>query len=313
MVLLSLISAGALAEDGSIPIAFEPPPEIPLFLKAEILATKGVARGEDCRGALEAAIAEAAGSGQLVRVVRSEEELSSAEQATCKLRKAGDKISASVVSLHSLVIVPGAPATVYPILTPERTVEIVEALGQLHRDGVASVPIDDIGGKAWVRLPPESLSGIDASQQGERARAMLAHERFIVPRISRWFQVLEAIPEVQGIVMEVEVISQDPAVGRKSRLRELFRFMVPTALARQLLQTEMGDTFFLSKLQVERASNAKRRDFQSFEAVDPELFEPPEPAGVPEPAEVSSDVSDLPEDGSASDGAPADPADYHEE
>lgn len=306
MVLLSMLSAGALANDGMIPISFEPPPEIPLFLKAEVRKAKGVARGEDCPGALAAATLEATGAGQLVRVVRSEDDMSRVEQVPCKLRMAGDKVSASVVSLHGLVVVPGAPATVYQIITPERTVQIAEALGALHSDGVASVPIDDIGGKAWVRLAPQVLSDVDASLHKERSRAMLAHEGFVVPQVNQWFQVVESIPEVHGIVLEVEVISQDPAVGRKSRIRELFRFTVPTTLARQFLQTEMSDESFLSAIEVERAPSAKRRNFQSFEVIDPELFEAPTD-GL---EEVPAELSELPED---DDGTSSQPMDYHEE
>lgn len=258
-------SVAALAADKYVEVPFRAPAEVPLFVKAELREERGTAKGDDCPGAVQLALDQAAAHGTVVRVTLSKEDLKEAAQVSCKQRIAGDAVSASVVDLTVLVMDPGAPATVYPPLPVDRAVQVAALIGAVSGGGLQNVTIDDIGGQAWVRLGAVAFEEpLNSGQLDENARAVKAYEEFVPEWASRWAGVLGTVPEVTGAVLEVTVPSEDAAIGKKSRLTEVFRFAVPTAATGPFLRGEQGDDQFLGQCRVERAPDAKKRAFAPF-------------------------------------------------
>jgi len=266
MVWLSLLAGTAFAGEQWVEIPFEEPATLPLFLKASIVKSKGKVEADDCPGAVQAALDHAEQGGQIVRVLVSKKDLKRAAQAVCKQRKAGQEFSASVVRLTSVVVVPGAPESVYPLITPDRAIEIGGLLGAITGgESISSAPIDDISGRAWVRLGSERLPDrLDQTQLDENARAVRAYEELVPAWAARWATVLTSVPEVHGAAIEVEVNSIDPDRGRKNRLTELYRFAVPTDAAAGFVRGHFDDEAFLARVAVERAQDAKKRDFRAY-------------------------------------------------
>lgn len=258
-----LLAVGpALAADALIPIPFSPPADVPLFLKADVVSVRSTWKGPDCAAAVADALAQAGARGTVVRVVVSPTDLTAAAQAPCKQRKAGDTISASVVDLTAVVVVPGAPVSVYPVIGAERAAQIAGMIGAVAGGGLSSAAIDDIDGRAWVRLGQVVLPDtLDPSQLDDNARATRAYDRTVPEWISRWATVLATLPEVQGAVLEVQVTSEDPSV-KKSRRTELFRFAVPTPVAQAFLKGDLADDQLLAASRVERATDPKKRNFE---------------------------------------------------
>jgi hypothetical protein len=258
-------SVAALAADKYVDVPFRPPAEVPLFVKAELREERGTAKGDDCPGAVKLALDQAAAHGTVVRVTLSKEDLKEAAQVACKQRMAGDAVSASVVDLTVMVMDPGAPASVYPPLPAERAVQVAALIGAVSGGGLRDVTIDDLGGQAWVRLGAVAFEApLDSGRLDENARAIKAYEDYVPEWVSRWSGVLATVPEVTGAVLEVTVPSEDPAVGKKSRITELFRFAVPTAATGPFLRGEEADDQFLAKCRVERAPDPKKRAFAPF-------------------------------------------------
>lgn len=265
MVTAWMLGAAALAADPFVEIPFTPPADVPLFLRADVVSVRSTWKGEDCNAAVADALAQAAQKGTVVRVTVSPSDLSSAAQAQCKQRKAGDTISASVVDLTAVVVVPGSPASVYPVIGAERAAQIAGIVGAVSGGGLSSALIDDIDGKAWVRLGHEVLPDVmNQSQLDDNARATRAYDKTVPSWASRWASILATVPEVYGAVLEVEVTSEDPSV-KKSRKTELFRFAVPTRVAQAFLKGDLADDQFLAGCRVERATDPKKRNFERIE------------------------------------------------
>jgi hypothetical protein len=266
----------AFAGEQILPIPFVPPAAVPLFVRADVISVRGSQKGDDCAGAAEAALAALAEKGTVVRVTVSTDDLAMADRAVCRQRIAGDTISASVVDLSAVVVTPGAPPSVYPLLTPDRNVQVAAIVGAISGGGIAAATIDDLDGRAWVRLGSITIEEVlDQRRHDDNGRAIQAYER--VPQwVSGWAKVLERVPEVSGAILEVEVTSEDPTV-KKSRRVELFRFVVPTEPAREFLRGGWNDVQFLAAVRVDRATDSKKRTFEPF-AIDLESL-------APEPAE----------------------------
>ncbi len=282
------LAAVAHAADQIIPIPFAPPESVPLFVSADVVSVRGTMKSDACAGAMSAALAALAEKGTIVRTTVSTEDLAPSDRAPCKQRVAGDTISASVVDLSAFVITPGAPASVYPPVPPDRLIQVAVLVGALSGGGIPSARIDDLDGRAWVRLGGVALEEpLDRRRHDDNGRAIQAYER--VPQwVSGWAKVLESVPEVSGAIYEVEVPSEDPAVKR-SRQVELFRFVVPTGPAREFLRGATNDQQFLAAVRVERASDPKRRNFEPI-VIDLESLAPePSDLAVRGPDPLSAD------------------------
>jgi hypothetical protein len=295
---LGLLAGLALAGEQIVPIPFVPPASVPLFVSAEVVTVRGSVKTDDCAGATEAALAALAERGTVVRLTVSKDDLAVADRAVCRQRIAGDHVSASVVDLSAFVVTPGAPPSVYPPMTPDRIVQVAAIVGAITGGGITAATIDDLDGRAWVRMGRMTIEGpLDQRRYDENGRAIAAYER--VPQwVSGWAKVLESVPEVSGAILEVEVVSEDPTV-KKSRVVELFRFVVPTGPAREFLRGATNDVQFLGAARVDRATDPKRRNFERF-AIDLESLapEPTESLTVrvePLPADELEGVEDEPE------------------
>ena len=302
---------GALAaETHWIEVPFTPPDTVPLMLKAEVMSVKGQARGDDCLAAVTDALDQAAQAGEIVRVCVSENDTTAASKLICKKRRAGDEVSASVVAVHAVVVVPGAPTTVYPDITPDRAVQIADVLASIDEEA-GTLPIDDIGGKAWLRMPMVEVDErVDASRYSPEDRALLAYNRVVREQLERWTTYLEAIPEVEGAVVEVALERQDPYQKRRSRERELFRFTVPTQPATRFTRLEIDTDAFLASVRVEWAKDPRHREFapinlQGAEAPllaspddEPKVDPEPVPQADPSVPLSDEDLAELPEDDS---------------
>jgi len=282
------LAATATAADQVVPIPFAPPATVPLFVSADVVSVRGTVKGADCAGAMDAALAALAEKGTIVRSTVSTEDVTLSDRAVCKQRVAGDNVSASVVDLSAFVVTPGAPASVYPPLPPDRILQVAVLVGALSGGGIPSARIDALDGHAWVRLAGVTLEEpLDRRYHDDIGRAIQAYER--VPQwVSGWAKVLETVPEVAGAFFEVEVASEDPTVKR-SRQVELFRFVVPTGPAREFLRGATNDTQFLAAVRVDRATDPKRRNFEPF-AIDLESLAPePSDLAVRGPDALSDD------------------------
>lgn len=254
----------AWADDFTVAIPFEPPSSVPLFLKAELVSVRGNVKGADCPGAVAAALAEAAEQGTIVRITASVDDVTVVTETTCKQRVAGDTVSASVVDLTAIVVTPGAPETVYPPLSAERTVQVAALLGAVAGGGIASAAIDDLDGKAWVRLGRVTLDEtLNSGRMDDNHRAMHVYQKLVPPWMSSWARVLSNVPEVHGGLLEVEVVSENPA-EKHSRQVELYRFAVATTNARVFLRGGTTDEQFLASTRIERATDLKARNFERF-------------------------------------------------
>ena len=283
----------ALAGSSSwVDVPFQPPETVPLFLKSERVSTKGISKGNDCDAAAQAALEEAQRYGTIVRVVVAPNDLQSAGRASCKQRNAGAAITASLVTLHTLVVTPGAPPAVYPEITSDRAAQIAVLLSVLAQGkGVAA--IDDIAGKAWARAEPQAVKQpVDAGQLGPSGRAARAFDEVVRAWVAQWSSVLGGIPEVRGAVLEVEVPTVDTSGGKKSRGREVFRFTVPTEEAGEFVRGALIREEFLRTLRIDWAPEARKRQFAPL---DIDHAETAEVAVTPERDLPSADA-DLPED-----------------
>lgn len=268
-----IFPAVALAADRYVEVPFVPPAEIALFLKAQLREERGTAKGDDCPGAVALALAQAAEHGRVVRVTLSTEDLKEAALVPCKQRMAGDAVSASVVDLTVLVMEPGSPPSVYPVVPVERAVQIAALIGAVTGGGLASVTVDDIGGHAWVRMGEVGFEDpVDPTRLDEDGRAAKAYAAFVPQWVGRWAGVFAALPEVRGAILEVLVPCEDPAQGRKSRTVEVYRFSIPTAATAGYSRGEATDEQLLAASLVERAPDAKKRVFARIvvEAVEGE-------------------------------------------
>lgn len=257
-----LAASGALADEVTVDVPFAPPAEVPLFVKAATVDVRGTVKGPDCAAAVSAALAAAADRGTVVRIVRAADDLTIASQTVCKQRRAGDAVSASVVDLSAIVLEPGSPPSVYPKIASERALQIAAMIGALEGGGIGSVVIDDIDGRAWVRLGVETVEApLDSSVLDPAARGATVYEDRVPRWIGRWVAVLSAVPEVEGAVLEIVVPHADPA-SRKSRSTEIFRFAVPTDAASAFLKGRTTDDAFLAASRVDRASDPRKRNFE---------------------------------------------------
>lgn len=238
---------------------------ITLPVKAEVLTVKGKVPGDDCRGAVNAAFARAP-RGSTVLEVLIEKGPDGKATTDCLQRVAGPKIASSRVSFGIVVLLPGAPESVYPKLDAHRALEIVKKLTILGEGSPANVPIDDIEGSAWVRLPRRAIDRVLNPRQLDRnARATRAFQRFVANRARDLAPVLDGMPEVDGAVVEVDVDSEDPNIGRKSHQSEVFRFIVPTPAFRRYAIGKLTTEQFLSEMRIEHAPDAKKRKFERIE------------------------------------------------
>jgi hypothetical protein len=264
VVVVLWLASVAFAGDEMVAIPFEPPAGVPLFLKAELVTVRGTVKGADCPGAVAAALADVEKKGTVVRLAASAEDLTSATETTCRQRVAGDTVSASVVDLTAIVVTPGSPPTVYPAVSAERAVQIAGLLGAVAGGGLPSVAIDDLDGRAWVRLGRVTFDEtLDRGRYDDNGRAVRVYEKLVPAWVSTWARVLATVPEVFGAILEVEVVSEIPD-EKRSRSVELIRFAIPTTNARVFLRGGTMDHEFLAAARVERATDPKARNFERF-------------------------------------------------
>lgn len=171
----------AWADEVPVAVPFAPPAAVPLFLEAELVDARGSVKSGDCAAAVSAALADAATHGTVVRVVRAKDDPTSIGEAACKQRKAGDTVSASVVDLVALVLVPGS-GTAFPSLATDRGVQIATMLGAVSGGGLGAAAIDEVDGKPWARLGTEVLPDVlDSGAIDANGRAATVYERYVPP------------------------------------------------------------------------------------------------------------------------------------
>lgn len=256
MIWLAL--ASAWAAEVTVPVIHQPPANLPLFAAARIVDVKGVAKGDDCPGAVTAAIAEAREEGLVLRVVLSADELTPPTETRCKKRMQGDDVGSSVVQLTAVVALPGTGATI----TTDRAVQMVSILGSFgDLEGTSIFTVD---GASFLNLGSEAIKGeLDSSRFDVNARAFGAYNTFVVDWIRRWSGVIAALPELRGAVIEVAVSSNNPD-KKKSKVREIFRFVVPADAAKAYMSGGKTDEELISAMRVQRAPEAKKPAFEPF-------------------------------------------------
>lgn len=267
------------------------PDSIALPVKAEVLTVKGKAVGDDCPGAVADAFAQAP-LGAIVLQALVDKDADGSLSTDCKQRVAGPNISASRVKFDIVVLLPGQPEEVYPKLDPDRALQIVKLLAVLGEGSPENVPIDDIEGSAWVRLPRGTVPKVlHPAQFDLNARATRAYRVGVTDRAATLAPLLGALPEVDGAVIEVDVVSEDPAV-RRSQQTEVFRFIVPTPAFRRYAIGKLNAQTFLSEMRIEHAPDTKKRKFEriDIDLIGGELVVEDEPAAEIQPAR------ELPED-----------------
>ncbi len=235
---------------------------IALPIKAEVRRVKGKVPGDDCPGAVQAAFAKAP-RGSTVLEVLLDAGPTGIATTECRQRIAGPRVASSRVEFDVVVLLPGAPESVYPKLDADRALQIVRMLTALGEGSPANVPIDDIEGSAWVRLPRRAIERVlDPNQLDRNARATRAFQEFVARRARDLAPILDGIPEVDGAVIEVDVESEDPSIGRKSHRSEVFRFIVPSPAFRRYAVGKLTTEQFLSEMRIEHAPDAKKRRFE---------------------------------------------------
>ncbi|MBX2801962.1 MAG: hypothetical protein KTR31_30055 [Myxococcales bacterium] len=246
-----------------VPLVVPSPPEVPLFLKAEVVSVKAKVKTDDCSAAAAAALAMAQERGVVVGLVIAPDDLRAQVEVSCQQRPFR-RPRTSKVALHALVIAPGAPPTVYPSLPAERLAEIARLLGSLEADPATVPPIDDIAGKAWIRYGRAELPEVLDSEQLDRAaRARRALGAVAPDWVARWVPIAQQIPEVHGAILEVEVHSQE-GQDKGPEQRELFRFSVPRLTAEQFVAGQLDQESFLASGRLEVADNPRSRNFEAL-------------------------------------------------
>ncbi|MEN0063409.1 MAG: hypothetical protein AAGA48_14755 [Myxococcota bacterium] len=280
-----------LAHAAPVPVELPIPTEITLPVKAEVLTVKGKAIGDDCPGAVTHAFKQAPlGAIVLQALVTKDSEGNPVTE--CRQRVAGPNVSASRVKFDIVVLLPGAPESVYPKLDADRALQIVKLLTVLGEGSPEDVPIDDIDGSAWVRLPRKRVPKVlHPVQVDVNARATKAYRSFVADYAARLAPLLDGLPEVDGAVIEVDVESEDPNV-RKSNQTEIFRFIVPTPAFRRYALGRLNDEQFLSEMRIQHATDAKKRKFDKInvDVIEGELAV----EGRPPPA--NRDAREAPDD-----------------
>ena len=251
--------AVALAAEETVPVVFDAPAEVALFSSARIVDAKGVAKGDDCTAAVLAAIADAAGdNGQVLRIVTSEDVLTPPTEARCKKRMQGDDVAASVVELKAVVAEPGDGATI----PGERAVQMVSIMRALI--GLEGTSIRTLEGKSYLDLGGRAIKDeLDSGKLDTNARAFGAYNAHISDWLRQWSGAIGALPELYGAVLEVEVGSNDPT-KKKSKLREVFRFVVPAASVSAFMSGGLTDEELLVACAVFRAADAKKPVFEPY-------------------------------------------------
>ena len=179
----------------------------------------------------------------------------------CKQRMAGDNVSASVVEVTILSVIPGSG----PPTSVARTAEIASQLSELSDD--PRLRIGALGEGLWVLSPQVTEPAmLDSAALDSNERGALLYERYVSPWVVRWARPLVSIPEVSGASLEIAVTHEDPGAKnpKKTRKTELFRFIVPTNLAVAFASGEINDEALVKGSRVERATDPKRRDFLQF-------------------------------------------------
>jgi len=248
----------------AVPVIIELPEQtaIPLPVKAEVLSVKGKVQGDDCPGAVQDAFAEAP-LGSTILEVLVDRGPDGEKTTECKQRIAGPRVASSRVKFDVVALLPGAPESVYPKLDADRALEIVRLLTVLGEGSPANVPIDDIEGSAWVRLPRRTLKRVlDPRQLDTNARAVRALRAHVAERAVELAPLLSAMPEVDGAVLEVDVETEDPTVGRRSQRTEIFRFIVPTPAFGRYAKGKLDAEAFVSEMRIEHAPEKKKRRFE---------------------------------------------------
>ncbi len=293
-LLALLLCPSALgAETAWVEVPFTAPEALPLYVQAEVVTVKGTVKADDCVGAVEAALSEAGAAGTVVRVLAAPDDVQAASQAVCKQRRAGDDITASLVTLHALVAKPG-PTEAYPTVSAERTLQIVALTKVMSADGQIA-PVDALDGKVWARIDAGALpEPLDSIRYAPRERATRAFDTLVRPWLVQWVHVVQGLSELQGVALEVQVAHRDPTKGRRATREERFRFAIPARVAAAFERGELMSEDLLAAIRVDRADNPKKRDFEPLDitgtgsaAVDPDT--PPRPA-------LPSVDEDLPED-----------------
>lgn len=247
---------GAAAGELRLPHGFKPA-EAPLLQSAGHRDARGSVKGDDCAGAVVAALRELAGDGVVLAVDGD-------GTVECKQRKAGDAISASVVELSGWWIVPGAGAPV----APDRQLALAKVLLGLLPEG-APLVLTPVDGAAtvwftWPALTPESLPDLP----GPSERAAHAFSEWVSEWIPRWTAMAGALPELEGGRLEIAW----PADKAKNGT---LRFDVPKGVAARWFAGDLGDDVLVQGMTIGWSPDPRKVPFERLQ-VDVEAGTPRE-------------------------------------
>lgn len=266
MIALVLAAAAARADDRPLPHGYQPPTELPMWARAGHGDARGSAKGDDCAGAVAAALAELAHGGKVLAVDGD-------GTVTCKQRKAGDAVSASLVELSGWWAEPGAGAPV-PV---ERQLALAKVLAGLVPAGAPLVLAPGPTG-AWLVWPtagpPEPVPAL--AEPAERAASAFA--TYVSEWIPTWAALVGAVPELAGARLEVAW----PADKAKNGV---LRFDVPKEITGRWLAGDVGDDVLVQGMTIGWSPDPKKTPFATLqvdvEAGTPRTAPAPQPAGPP--------------------------------
>lgn len=261
MIALSLATA-ALADDRALPHGFVPPGDLPLFTRAGHGEGKGTAKGDDCPGAVQAALADLGKDGRVLAVDGD-------GTLVCKQRKAGDAVSASLVELSGWWIAPGAGAAV----PAERQLALAKVLTSMLPEGAPVALEPGPAGTAWLLYPTVAPEGLPVLPE-PADRAAHAFEAWVSEWIPRWVSLAGAVPELAGGRLSVAWPAEKAKNGT-------LRFDVPKDVAARWYGGNIGDDVLVQGMEIGWSPDPRKVPFQKL-SVDVEAGEP-RSAPAPEP------------------------------
>ncbi len=268
------LSAAAFAEESTVPHGFQVRADLPMWVRAGHAEARGSTKGDDCAGAVQAALADLSHGGAVLAVDGD-------GTVVCKQRKAGDAVSASLVELSGWWVTPGTG----PAVDPTRQLALAKVLAGLMPDG-APLALEPGPAGAWLTWPtvaPTEALPVFAEPSDRAAHAFGA---WVSEWIPTWAPLLGALPELAGARM---VIAWPADKAKNGALR----FDVPKEITGPWLAGDVGDDVLVQGMQVAWSPDPRKTPFAPLQ-VDVEAGAPrAAPAPVPESRPIDVKPEDM--------------------
>ncbi len=254
--------ATAFADDQLVDAGFRAPDDLPLFRSAGHGVGKGNAKGDDCPGAVAAAL-QALAHGHRVLALDGDGRLE------CKQRKAGDAVSASLVEVSGWWVEPGVGAPV----AAARQLALAKVVAKLLPED-APLVLEPGPTGAWLTWPTV-VAEAPPTLPEPADRAVHAWQTWVSEWVPAWPTLLGALPELAGGRLEIAW----PADKAKNGT---LRFDVPKELAARWLAGDLGDDVLVAGCAIGWSPDPRKVPFQPLQ-VDVEAGPTRTPVTAPEP------------------------------